>query len=124
MQSADRAFQLLLSFSDEASERGVSELAAELGLHKSTVSRMLAGMQARGLLARSGERYRLGPQIVRLGALALRDLGLLDACRPAMARLAAETGETVNLAVADGDGALNVDQVQSSHFVGAIDWTG
>ena len=50
MQSADRALAILAAFSAARSELGVSELAAELGMHKSTVSRLLAVLQARGLV--------------------------------------------------------------------------
>ena len=124
MQSADKALRILSLFDEHHAERGVSELSRLLGVHKSTTSRMLAAMEARGFVARSGERYRLGPEIVRLGGLALHGLGLTDACRPAMASLAESTGETVNLAVADGGAALNIDQIGAAHLVGVTDWTG
>jgi DNA-binding IclR family transcriptional regulator len=124
MQSADKALRILSLFDEHHAERGVSELSRLLGVHKSTTSRMLAAMEARGFVARTGERYRLGPEIVRLGGLALHGLGLTDACRPAMASLAETTGETVNLAVADGGAALNIDQIGAAHLVGVTDWTG
>ena len=41
-----------------------------------------------------------------------------------MASLAESTGETVNLAVADGGAALNIDQIGAAHLVGVTDWTG
>src|SRR4029078_11386172 len=75
MQSADKALRILSLFDEHHAERGVSELSRLLGVHKSTTSRMLAAMEARGFVARTGERYRLGPEIVRLGGLALRGLG-------------------------------------------------
>src|SRR4029079_19097865 len=95
MQSADKALRILSLFDEHHAERGVSELSRLLGVHKSATSRMLAAMEARGFVARTGERYRLGPEIVRLGGLALHGLGLTDACRPAMASLPATTGEHV-----------------------------
>ena len=124
MQSADKALQILSLFDEAHPERGVSELGRLIGVHKSTASRMLAAMEARGFVARTGDRYRLGPEMVRLGTMALRQLGLADACRAPMTLLARDTGETVNLAVADGDSALNIDQVAGAHLVGVTDWTG
>ena len=65
-----------------------------------------------------------GPELARLGALAVRGLTLAGAARPPLELLAERTGETVNLAVRDGDRALNVLQVDAVHFVGVTDWTG
>src|SRR6185437_6913003 len=111
-------------FSTARRELGVSELAAELGMHKSTVSRLLAVLQARGLVRRDGDRFSPGPELARLGAVAVGSLALTQVAREPLERLAQQTGETVNLAVRQGDLALNVQQVQTSHFVGMTDWTG
>jgi IclR family transcriptional regulator, acetate operon repressor len=124
VQSADRALAILAAFSPARPELGVSELAAELGMHKSTASRLLAVLQARGLVRRAGDRFSPGPELARLGALAVRSLSLAEVARAPLDRLASLTGETVNLAVRQGDQALNVSQVQTAHVVGVTDWTG
>ena len=54
----------------------------------------------------------------------MRGLTLADAAREPLDQLAERTGETVNLAVRDGERALNVLQVDAVHFVGVTDWTG
>ena len=123
MQSADRALAVLGVFSDDRPHIGVSELATELRMHKSTASRLLATLHARGVLRREGDRFSPGPELVRLGALAMRGLALIDVAQGPLARLAKEPGEAVNLAIRQGDRALNVHQVSSSHVVRA-DWTG
>jgi DNA-binding IclR family transcriptional regulator len=124
MQSADKALAILAAFREGRSDVGVSELAAELGTHKSTVSRLLATLEKRGLVRREGDRFAPGWELARLGALAVRGSALVGAAREAMEDLAERTGETVNLAVLDGERALNVQQVDSAHFVGVTDWTG
>jgi IclR family transcriptional regulator, acetate operon repressor len=124
MQSADKALAILAAFDESRSDLGVSELASELGMHKSTVSRLLAALERRGLVRREGERFAPGPELARLGALAVRGLTLTGVARPALELLAERTGETVNLAVREGDRALNVLQVDAAHFVGVTDWTG
>lgn len=124
MQSADRALAILAAFNEERPDLGVSELAVELGTHKSTVSRLLATLEARGLVRRAGDRFAPGPELARLGGLALRSLALVQLVREPLERLAEETGETVNLAVRTGDLALNVHQVETAHLVGVRDWTG
>ncbi len=124
MQSADKALAILAAFGTTRPELGVSELAAELGLHKSTVSRLLATLHARGLVRREGGRFSPGPELARLGALAFSQLAVTHVARGPLERLAEETGETVNLAIPQGAQALNVLQVQTAHFVGVTDWTG
>ena len=124
MQSADRALAILAAFNEARPELTVSRLATELGMHKSTASRLLATLQARGLVRRDGDRFFPGPELARLGRLAVQGLAVTRVARPILEDLAAETGETVNLAVAERGQALNVDQVQSAHFVGTTNWTG
>jgi DNA-binding IclR family transcriptional regulator len=124
VQSADRALAILGTFSPERPLVRVSELASELGLHKSTVSRLLAILQARGLVRRDGDRFAPGPELARLGVLAVNGLPLVQAAREPLGRLAEKTGETVNVAVRRGEEAVNVVQVQTAHLVGMTDWTG
>jgi DNA-binding IclR family transcriptional regulator len=116
-QSAERVLALLTSFDDSRAELGVTEMAALIGVHKSTASRLASALERAGLLTRSGRRYRLGVEVIRLGALALRGFDLVAAMQPAMDRLAQETGETVNLAVPDGSDILNVAEVPSAYIL-------
>jgi IclR family transcriptional regulator, acetate operon repressor len=108
---------LLRSFDDSRVELGVTEMAASLGVHKSTASRLAGVLERAGLLTRSGRRFRLGLEVIRLGTLALRSLDFITALQPAMERLSQQTGETVNLAVPDGPDVLNVAEVPSTYFL-------
>ncbi len=116
-QSAERVLALLTSFDDSRVELGVTEMAASLGVHKSTASRLAGVLERAGLLTRSGRRYRLGLEVIRLGTLALRNLDFLASMQAAMDRLSQQTGETVNLAVPDGPAVLNVAEVPSSYIL-------
>jgi len=117
---------LLQAYASPGQELGVTELAATLSVHKSTASRLAATLAARGFLERpaGSETFRLGPELARLGLLALASRDLLELARPSMERLAADTGETVNLAVLDGDEAVNVAQADGRHIVGIGAWAG
>jgi IclR family acetate operon transcriptional repressor len=124
-QSAERVLALLTSFDESRPEQGVTELAESIGVHKSTASRLAAVLERAGLLSRHGRRYRLGLETVRLGTLALRGFDLVDSMRPAMDRLSRQTGETINLAVPDGRGILNVAEVPSTFILGCSSgWIG
>ena len=108
---------LLTSFDDTRMELGVTEIAGALGVHKSTASRLAAHLERTGFLTRSGRRYRLGVEIIRLGTLALRSFDLVATMQPAMEKLSQRTGETVNLAVPDGADVLNVAEVASTYIL-------
>jgi IclR family transcriptional regulator, acetate operon repressor len=116
-QSAERVLALLTSFDDSRTEQGVTELAQTIGVHKSTASRLAAVLERAGLLARHGRRYRLGLETIRLGTLALRSFDFVASMRPAMEKLSQQTGETINLAVPDGSGILNVAEVAATFIL-------
>src|SRR5919197_6651849 len=81
VQSVHRAISILQVLALEGAA-GVTEIAAELGVHKSTVYRLLATLEARGLVVQNSERgrYRLGYGVVQLaaGATKMDDLSLLS----------------------------------------------
>lgn len=125
VQSVDRAVSVLelLALQGEA---GVTEMAAELGVHKSTAFRLVSALELRGLVEQSGDRgkYRLGFGIIRLAGATVGQLDLTQQGRPVCEALASELGETVNLAVADGGVVINVDQVWGSASVMSHNWMG
>ena len=126
-QSVDRALQLLLLFEEVNQEHRVGELAAMLGVDKSTVSRLAATLVERGFLERApgSEAFRLGPELGRLGMLAVGGShNLVELARGPMERLAEKTTETVNLAVLEDHQVINIAQIDGPHLVGVGDWTG
>lgn len=105
---------------------GVTDIAAQLGVHKSTVFRLLATLESRGLVEQHTERgrYRLGYGVVQLaaGATKMDDLSLLS--RPVCHRLAETVRETVNVVVHDGRAVISVDQVLGAPAVTTVNWVG
>jgi len=125
-QSVERAVRVLLAFDGEGQDLSIGEIAALLGVHKSTASRLTAGLREHGLLERTpgGDRFRLGPEVARLGLLALAGRPLLEVAREPMEALAAATEETVTLAILDGEELTTVAQVDTPHIVGPRPWVG
>lgn len=109
-QALDRALNVLLAFRDGAVERKVSDVSRELGLHKSTASRLFRALADAGFLQRNEETgsYRLGVTVFELGARYLAGLDLPALARPLLDQLAQEQGEAVNLAVRDGSEAISI----------------
>jgi DNA-binding IclR family transcriptional regulator len=124
-QSAERVLTLLASFEDSRPELSVTDIAEALGVHKSTASRLAATLERTGFLARSGRRYRLGVEIIRLGTVALRSADIVATMQPAMEKLSQLTGETINLAVPAGPDVLNVAEVASTYILSSSGgWVG
>lgn len=112
VQSVDRAITILETLAREGAV-GVTELAAALDVHKSTASRLVSALERRSLVEQVEQRgkYRLGTGILRLAGATSARLDLVQEARPILRRLAADTGETVNLVVLSGGAALYIDQI-------------
>lgn len=125
VQSVDRAVTILEILA-RTGEAGLGEIAAELGVHKSTVSRTIAALAAHDLVEQPEPRgpARLGAGILRLAGAAGARLDLVQEARPVCRVLAEETGETVNVAVMAGGTALYVDQVLGSSKITSYNWVG
>jgi DNA-binding IclR family transcriptional regulator len=126
IQAVDRALQMLLAFQAGRTQLSVSDFAGLLGVHKSTASRLAATLVRRGFLTQepSTKAFRLGPELGRLGLLVEGARDLIALSQDVMERLAQQTGETVNLAVLDGDEVVNIAQADGPHIVGVGNWAG
>lgn len=125
VQSVDRALTILEVLA-ELGEGGVTEISQRLDVHKSTAFRLVTALEARGLVEQVGDRgkYRLGMAVVRLAGAVTDQLDVTRRARPVCEDLATLVGETVNVAVADGDAAINVDQVRGASSVVTHNWVG
>jgi DNA-binding IclR family transcriptional regulator len=125
VQSVDRAVTVLEILAKHG-EAGVTEVAEELGVHKSTAFRLLGVLENRGLVAQTQDRgkYYLGAGMLRLaGAAALR-MDISQESGPVCRALADELGETVNVAILDDDAAVNIMQARGAASVTAQNWLG
>jgi DNA-binding IclR family transcriptional regulator len=125
VQSVDRAVAILEILARDG-EAGVTEVARELDVHKSTASRLLAALDRRELVTQDAARgkFRLGVGVVRLAGAAGRGLDLVQESRPVCRALAKEVGETINLAILSGRDALYLDQVAGPAALSPHNWAG
>nr|WP_189747033.1 IclR family transcriptional regulator [Streptomyces tendae] len=125
MQSVDRAVSVLEILA-RLGEAGVTEIADELEVHKSTAFRLLGVLENRGLVAQEKERgkYYLGAGVLRLAGAAAVRLDISQEGVPVCRELADELGETANIAVLDDDAAVNVMQARGTASVTAQNWLG
>jgi DNA-binding IclR family transcriptional regulator len=112
IRSVTKAIRLLEALSKEPGSYGVSELARQIDIDKSSASRMLRTLEQAGFVAQDPDtqRYTLGVALIALGQRALRRLNVRDAARSAVEALVAATAECAHVAILVGGRVLYLDQ--------------
>lgn len=114
VQSVSRVLDVLEVVAGAGGEMALSEIAATSGVPLPTVYRLARTLVDRGYMRQlPNRRYALGSRLIPLGEVAGAMLGTW--ARPCLEHLVAELGESANLAALDGDRAVYVGQVPSTH---------
>ena len=94
---------------------GVTELAKEIGVDKSSVSRLVQTLVKYRFAERDSKtrRYRLGSKIRDLSQQMQRDTQLSEQAKPFLHELVDKTGENAHLAIYAQQGALVIADMQS-----------
>ena len=119
-----RAIGLLKAFTPEQPRRRVVELSRALGLNKTTAYRLLTALESEGMVEREGEVYRLGPELLAMGARACGAGDLRAAARVELETLASDTRETATLEMLVGRHMLILDEVRGHYVLGTLPWAG
>jgi IclR family pca regulon transcriptional regulator len=106
-QSIQRGLAILSSFKPTRPLLGVSELAREVGLGRSTAHRYLEQDPP-------SRKYRLGPKVIDLGFSAINSMELRSISQPYLQRLSDETGYTANMAILDDTDIIYIERCRSS----------
>jgi DNA-binding IclR family transcriptional regulator len=116
---AERAFSILEQVARSEQPLGLMELATRLDTDKSAALRSLAFLEERGMLRRDSgsKKYRIGPGLLSLSAIAIRKADLPQVAQPYLARLRDLTGETVSLHVRVGDERVCIAGAESPHVI-------
>ena len=125
VKSVDRALTVLNILAREG-EASLSQMARELGVHKSTVGRLAEVLVHHGLVeAPEGVGgYRLGVGCLRLAGATAGRLDLSVEAQPVCAQLSAAIGETTNVAITRDGVAINVCQAEADTAVAMRNWIG
>lgn len=123
-RTVERALVLLAAVAEGGGT--LSALARAAGLSPTTASRLLGTLAGQEFVRRDASgRYQVGARLRQLAAATLRENPVYELAGPHLEALAAETGETANLAVAAGeDRAVYVRQVASPKLVQTAGWVG
>jgi IclR family transcriptional regulator, KDG regulon repressor len=119
LKSLDVSLQVLEALDGGAPERGVSDLAREVGASKAAVYRILTTLAQRGYVTQNPttSQYAIGPRLRRFSHVASAKLDLVSVARPYMTELRDATLDTVHLAVLEGGEAVYIGKEDGLHPV-------
>ncbi|WP_110929269.1 IclR family transcriptional regulator [Bacillus massiliglaciei] len=113
LSSVKNALRVLQSFSIDNPEKKVTELAKDLKLGKSTVSRLLATLASEGFVTKDSEtqRYRLGLSILNLNTIITSHLEVTRESALILKELVNEINETAHIAVLEDDNIVYLNRI-------------
>lgn len=120
--AVEHAIDVLRCVSEAGAPIGVNDIARRVGLHKSSVSRLIVTLAASAFVQREPEsgRISLGMGLVAVATPAFAKFNLRDVVRPLLTALATEVGETVSFSIWDCTEAVSIEQVPGANAVQAF----
>jgi DNA-binding IclR family transcriptional regulator len=114
-KSLQKAMRILLHLAECGPEMGITQLAAELHLNKTTVYRLLNAMAKFEVIEKNSdnERYRLGLRLHALGCRALESRSLRTEVHQFLVELSRRCNESVSFAVPGAGGVVCLDRVDA-----------
>jgi len=121
VQALDRGLTVLRCLGQDGTLT-LTDLASRLGMPASTVHRILATLNAHGLVEfiEQSQEWAIGIEAFRIGSAYLERTNLVEASRTAMRSLMINTGETSNLAIMDDGDVVFVSQIESHNPIRAF----
>jgi DNA-binding IclR family transcriptional regulator len=120
IRAVERALILLRAFLERDTELSATEISKQISLDLSTTFRMLVTLQAQRFVEQDSTsgRYRLGVTCLELGSRYLKGNDIRKRALGVMDTLRNEFGETVHLAVLDGNDVVYLEKVAGLHPIG------
>lgn len=119
VQSVDRALSILEVISDYSEGLGVTEISEKVGLHKSTVYRLLSTLNHKGYVVQDDKtnRYMITLKLFELGNKKVEDMNILTVARPYTKQLMEMVNEVVHLVVRDDNEIVYIDKVEADNTI-------
>lgn len=119
VQVLDRALAILDVLAARPAGCSLGEASAQVGLHKSTVHRLMMVLERHRLVDKSAEsgRYRLGLKLFEYGSRAASATDVREHSRPYLNMLMRDTDETVHLCILDNGEVLYVEKMEPQRSV-------
>lgn len=117
VRAVERALLILNCFDDKNPERGISEIAQAVKLHKATTHRIVTTLLNYGYLERADDDqdYRLGLKLASLGYKVIRRMDLRREALPYVTELVEKWNETCDLSIFDEGRVFYIEVLRGSH---------
>ncbi|MEH6442404.1 MAG: IclR family transcriptional regulator [Oceanospirillaceae bacterium] len=117
-KSFSRSISILQLIADQKTPPNTADLLAVCSLTRPTLYRILAALEAEGLVVKNIDKsYQLGSRIVSLAHRALAQTNIIEIAKHELGMLRDLIGETVHLAVRNQDELVYVDKFESREVV-------
>ncbi len=115
-KSLVKALRVMETLATGDGPRGVSDLAAELGYHKSNVHRILTTLVDQGYVIRyeAGALYQLNYKMFEIGSRMVSRLRLSEVARPSLQRIVRETGESAHIMIYHHAEIIYLDKIENN----------
>lgn len=119
LNSVKNALKILKAFKINDHQKGVLDLADELGISKSSVHRLLKTLESEGFVtkAKNNAKYELGMSLIELNSIYLKHLDIYDVTLESMMKLITLTGETSHLAILKNDAIVYLNKLSNQQTV-------
>src|SRR2546428_176746 len=111
VQSFARGLAVIRSFSADAPQQTLTEVAQRTGLTRAGARRILLTLEGLGYVTSQGRQFSLTPKILDLGFAYLSSLPLWNLAEPVMEKLVEDVKESCSAAVLDGSDIVYVLRV-------------
>jgi DNA-binding IclR family transcriptional regulator len=114
VQTIDRTLDIIELLATAKEGLGVTEIGQNIGLHKSTVYRLLTALSNRGYIEKDPKKstYKIGLKFIEISGLFLKKLELKTEALPFMRKLAEIIGQPVHLAILEGADVIYIEKVE------------
>ncbi|BCJ87609.1 IclR family transcriptional regulator [Effusibacillus dendaii] len=119
VKSVERAMHILEQVSLARNGVGVTELANEMKMQKSTVHRVLSTLSRLGYIQQDPEteRYKLGYKLLEVSSRLLSSLDVRREAMPYLQQLADLTNEVIHLVVLDKGDVVYIEKVEGTETI-------
>ena len=124
--TVQRTFRILEALSATDSGCGISELSSELGFAKSTTFNILMTLMQLGYIYRTDtdSKFHLSMKLFSLASGVVERMDLRKVAGSILRQLVADTSETANLGIIQGDEAVYIECLSGPHPVTVNTWPG
>ncbi|MCW2782181.1 MAG: transcriptional regulator, IclR family [Marmoricola sp.] len=117
VQSLERGFSVIRSFSAEQPALSLAEVARNSGLTRAAARRFLLTLVDLGYARLEGRLFSLTPRVLELGYAYLSSFSLTQVAEPHMEQLVSELHESCSISVLDGGDIIYIARIPTARIM-------